>query len=218
MNIADIVMIVFIISMLLFGIFKGFVKMIIDLVSSLAAFIAAIFLSKTIASVIQDFPIFDGMKKGIQEFFTNNADLASKNVTQTVEGINLPVFVKNYILKDFPDPAQAINAGAQELADRVFYLMLLAIVGIILFIVIRIAFYFLEMVFEKTFNKIRILDAINKIFGGIFGVANAILILYVVLAIAALLASRMPTLMSYISDSAIVSKLYYNNLLMMLLT
>lgn len=218
MNIADIVMMILIISMLLFGIFKGFVKMVIDLISSLAAFIAAIYLSKTIAGVIKDFPIFDGMKNSVQEFFTNNASFASKNVTETINAINLPEFIKNYILKDFPDPTQAINSGALELADRVFYLMLLAIVAIILFIVIRIAFYFLEMVFEKTFNKIKILDAINKIFGGAFGVANALLILYVALAIAALLASRMPGLISLISDSAVVSKLYYNNLLLMLLT
>lgn len=218
MNIADLVMVVFVAAMILFGIKKGFIKMIIDFMSSIVAFFAAAFFSRSIAGAIQDFAIFNGMKKGIQEFFTNNADLASKNVTQAIDGIAIPQIIKNYILKDFPDPAQTLNSGAQALADRVFYLMLLAIVCIALFILIRVAFYFVEATIEKIFEKIKILDVINKFLGAFVGLANAILIIYVVLAIVVLLSSRIPEITSTISESAVLSKLYFNNLLIMILT
>jgi len=218
MNIADLILFVFIIGMLFLGIKRGFVRMIVELLSSIVSFLVAVFFSKTIAGMVSDFAIFDGMKKGIQEFFTNNADLASKNVTQSIDGIALPQFVKSYLLKDFPDPSQTINSGAQVLADRVFYLMLLAIVCIAIFILLRVAFYFVEATIERIFKKIKLLDVINKFLGAILGVANAVLITYVVLAIITLLSSRIPTITSFIIDSAVVSKLYMNNILLMILT
>lgn len=218
MNIADYILFIFIAAMILFGIYKGFVGMIVDLLSNIVSFIAAVFFAKALTGAIQNFPIFDGMKKAIQEFFTNNADLASKNVTQTVDGIALPQFIKDFILKDFPNSGESVNIGAQSLAERVFYLMLLAIVCLVIFIIVRVAFYFVETVIMKIFKKVKILDAVNKILGAVLGVADAVLILYVVLAIITLLSTRIPSITSVVSDSAIVSKFYFNNLLLMILT
>ena len=218
MNIADYILIIFIGVMLIFGIYKGFVKMVVDLLSNIVSFLVAVVLSRTIAGAIADFAIFDGMKKGIQDFFTNNASLASKNVSQTVDGIVLPQFIKDFLLKGFPDTTQTINNGAQALSERVFYLMLLAIVCIAIFIVVRVAFYFIETAIEKIFKKIKILDMGNKILGGALGVADAVLITYIILAIVTLLASQMPSIVSSVSESSVTSKLYFNNLLLMILT
>ncbi len=218
MNLADLGLFVFIIAMLLFGIKKGFVKMVIDLLSNILSFIFAVFFARTIATAVQDFSIFDGMKKCIQEFFTHNADLASKNVTQTINGLALPDFIKRYVLKDFPNPSQTINSGATILAERVFHLMLLAIVCIALIIIIRVGFYFIDVAIEKFLEKIEILSMVNKFLGGILGVANGLLIVYIALAIIALLASRMPDITSSVVTSSVLSKLYNNNLLLMILT
>ncbi len=218
MNLADYIFFAFVAVMVLFGIYKGFVRMIVDLLSNIVSFIAAVLLSRPIAGAIQDFAIFDGMKKGIQEFFTNNADLASKNVSQTIDGIILPKFIKDFILKDFPDTAQAVNSGAQALAERIFYLMLLAVICIAIFIIVRVAFYFVETAIEKVFKKIKVLDMTNKFLGAFFGIADAILFVYVILAIAALLASQLPGITRMVSESAVVSKFYFNNLLLMILT
>ena len=218
MNIADYIFFLFIAAMILFGIFKGFVGMIVDLLSNIVSFIAAVFFSRALTGAIQDFPIFDGMKKAIQEFFTNNAALASKNVTQTIDGIALPQFVKDFILKDFPNSGQSVNNAAQTLAERVFYLMLLAIVCIAIFIIVRVAFYFVETVIMKVFKKIKILDVTNKILGAFLGLADGILILYIILAIITLISARVPSITQAVSDSAIVSKFYFNNLLLMILT
>ena len=96
--------------------------------------------------------------------------------------------------------------------------MLLAIVCIAIFILLRVAFYFIEATIERIFKKIKLLAVINKSLGAILGVANAVLITYVVLAIITLLSSRLPTMTSFIIDSAVVSKLYMNNILIMILT
>ena len=217
MNIADYIMFICIGLAVFYGIKKGFIKMIVNLLSSIAAFLIAVFSARAITAAIRDFSIFDGFRKGIQEFFTNNADLVNKNVRQAVESIALPEFIKNSLLKDFPDPSQTINAGAQALAERVFDLILLGIVCIALFIVVRIAFCFLETILEKILGKIKILDAANKVLGGVMGFADAVLILYFALAVITLLASRFPGLVHYVTDSEVVSKLYFNNLLLLLL-
>ena len=218
MNIADYVLFVFIAAMILFGIYKGFAGMVVDLLSNIVSIIVAVVFSRALTGAIKDLPLFDGMKKAIQEYFTNNAALASKNVSQTVDGITLPQFIKNFILKEFPNSGQSLNNGAQTLSEYVFYLMLLAIVCLAIFIMVRVAFYFVEVATMKLFRKIKILDVTNKILGALFGIANAVLILYIALAILALLSTRVPTVTQAVSDSAIVSKFYFNNLLLMILT
>ncbi len=218
MNIADYILFLFIAAMILFGICKGFAGMVVDLLSNIVSIIAAVIFSRAVTGAIKDWTIFDGMKKAIQEYFTNNAALVSKNVAQTVDGIILPQFIKDFILKEFPDAGQSINNGAQALSEYVFYLMLLAIICLAIFIMVRVAFYFVEATTMKLFRKIKILDVTNRILGALFGIANAVLILYITLAIIALLSTRMPAVTQVVSDSAIVSKFYFNNLILMILT
>lgn len=218
MNIADYILLIFIIVMLSFGISKGFFKMLIELVSSLLAFVLAVLFAKPIATVMQDIFIFDGMKKGISDFFTHNADMATKNVKQVIDGFALPGIIKEYLLKDLPDPAQTINDGASILADKVFFLMLLGIICIAMFILIRVGFYFIDVIVEKFFEKVKILDVINKVLGAFFGIANGLLIVYMVLAIVAIISSSIPSIVEKVISSSIVSSLYLNNLLIMLLT
>lgn len=218
MNIADYIMFGFLALVVFYGIKKGLIKMVINFFSNIIAFLAAAFLAKPIVGYIGDFSIFNGFRKGIEEFFTNNADLVNKNVQQTIDGIAIPDFVKEQIMKGFPDPAQSINAGAKALSERVFQMILLGFVCIAIFILIRIALYFVEAAIEKLFEKIKIFDMANKILGGVVGFADAVLMIYLFLAVLMIVASRMPALTEYVTDSAVVGKLYYNNLLVMLLT
>jgi uncharacterized membrane protein required for colicin V production len=217
MNTADIVMIVFILLMLVIGFSKGFVKMAIGLLTGIAAFIASAFLARPIANALREFAIFDGAKSAIQKFFTDKSDAATKTIAQTVNDIVMPDFMKQSLLKDFPNPSQTLKAGADTLADKVFFLMLMCIAFVLLLIVIRIVFFIIEKSMESAFKKIKILDATNRILGAAFSLLQSALVIYIVLAIIALLASRIPSIVSVISDSSIVSKLYFNNVLLQLL-
>jgi hypothetical protein len=192
--------------------------MLIELVSNIVAFLAAIFLARVIAGWAQNLAIFAGMKMQVQEYFTNNADLASKNVGEAINGLVIPQVIKDFILKDFPDTAQTMNSAAASLSERVFYLMLLIIVYLTIFIIVRVAFYFLEAVIEKVFKKVKLLDTTDKILGAVFGVADAVVVTFVILALFTLLSSRIPAVITVISESAIVSKLFFNNWLLMILT
>ncbi len=218
MNIADYILFGLFAAVILFGIYKGFVGMLIDLASNIVAFFAAVLLARTAAGYLENLWIFNGMKSRIQEYFTNNADLASKSVAQAVDGILIPPFVKDFILKGVPDASQSLNAGAAALADRIFHLMFLTVVCLAIFILVRVAFCFLETFIERIFKKVKLLQAIDKILGAAFGIADAVLIAYVLLAILTLLSSRMPAIAAVVSESAIASKLFYNNLLLMILT
>lgn len=217
MNTADIILLAFILLMIILGLYKGFVKMAIGLLTGIAAFIASAFLARPIANALREFSVFDGAKTAIQKFFTDKSDAATKSITQTVNDIAMPEFMKESLLKGFPDPSQTLKSGADTLADKVFFLMLIGIAFILLLIVIRIAFFIIEKSMEGAFKKIKILDATNRVLGAAFSLLQSALIIYIVLAIIALLASRMPSVVSMISESSIVSKLYFNNVLLQLL-
>jgi uncharacterized membrane protein required for colicin V production len=217
MNTADIVLLTFILLMIVLGLYKGFVKMAIGLLTGIAAFIASAFLARPIATALREFSVFDGAKTAIQKFFTDKSDAATKSITQTVNDIAMPEFMKESLLKGFPDPSQTLKSGADTLADKVFFLMLIGIAFILLLIVIRIAFFILEKSMEGAFKKIKILDATNRVLGAAFSLLQSALIIYIVLAMIALLASRIPSIVSVISESTIVSKLYFNNVLLQLL-
>lgn len=217
MNIADIILLGFILFMIVLGLYKGFVKMAIGLLAGIAAFIASAFLARPIANALSGFSIFDGAKTAIQKFFTDKSDSATKTITQTVNDIAMPDFMKESLLKGFPDPSQTLRTGADTLADKVFFLMLLGIAFVLLLIVIRMIFFIIEKSMEGAFKKIKILDATNRVLGAAFSLLQSVLMIYIILAIIALLASRLPSVVSMISESSLVSKLYFNNLLLEIL-
>jgi len=214
MNIADFVLIAFLGLMLLIGISVGFVKMAISFLSGIVSFVIAVMFARPIADILNGFAIFDGAKKGIENFFIGNADSATNSVSQTINSMSQPQFIKEMLLRSISDTSQPLTTGAQALANDVFRLMLIAIAFIVVLIILRIIFFLIGKVIEKSFSKIKILNATNRILGAAFSLLQAALIIYIVLGIISLAGARMPGIVAEISQSAIVSRLYYNNLLM----
>jgi len=211
MNIADFILIVFLLLMIILGISKGFVKMAISFLSGIVAFIAAFILSKPIAGFLETLSIFDGAKLKIENFLTGKFDTTAESIESAITSMEYPGFVKEFLLEKFSDTGQTLETGLQTLAGNIFNLMLVALSFIILLVSIRIAFFFLEKIIEGSFAKIKVLNVTNKLLGAAFSTLQAVLVVYIVLGIIALLSSRMPAITETISESIIVSKIYYNN-------
>ncbi len=211
MNIADFILIAFLLLMLLIGISKGFVKMAISFLSGIVAFIVAFIFSKPIAGLLDSMAIFDGAKLRIENFFSDRFDTTAESVESTIISMEYPEFVKEFLLDKFSDSSQTLDAGLKTLSENIFNLLLVALSFIILLVSIRIALFFLEKIIQGSFSKIKVLNVTNKLLGAAFSTLQATLIVYVVLGIIALISSRMPDLTETISESLIVSKIYYNN-------
>ncbi|MHB1453501.1 MAG: CvpA family protein [Saccharofermentanales bacterium] len=218
MNPADICFLIFIVLLTVIGMFKGFVRMIVDLFSGIIAFVAAVVLSGPIASALGGMSLFDSSKEKIRTFFLDHAANASETVGKAVAKLQIPEFIKSFILKDAGDPAALIGSGVDTLADKVFMMMLTAVIFIVIMVIIRIVFFILEKSIEGIFKKVKLLNATNKILGGALGFVNAIFTVYIILAILAMTSSTFPQTVSYITESILVSRLYFNNLLLQLLT
>lgn len=217
MNTADFCFFGFVALLTIVGIFKGFVKTIIDLFSGIIAFAAAALLAQPITARIGGLPLFDPSKEKIRTFFLDRASGASESIGSAIDKLSIPDFIKSFILKDAGDPAGLLTDGADALAKTVFTVMLTAIVFLLIMVLIRIIFFLLEKTIEKLFKKVKLLKAVNHVLGGVLGLVNAIFLTYVVLAILAMTSSTFPGAAASVSDSAIVSRLYLNNLLLNLL-
>jgi uncharacterized membrane protein required for colicin V production len=213
MNIADAVLIIFILGMIVLGIMKGFASMVISLFAGIIAFLISAILARPIATLLSAWSLFDGLREKIRDFFLNTAESAASSIQQIVDNLGVPEFIRDSLLKDM-DPGQSILAAAQQLADRVFYYILLAIAFIFLLIVIRILFSLVEKAFEGIFTKVKLLDVANKVLGALFSLVQSALVIYIVLGILAMIASGIPGTISVITESVLVSKIYYNNLLL----
>ncbi|MHB8962977.1 MAG: CvpA family protein, partial [Saccharofermentanales bacterium] len=207
MNPADICFLVFIVLLTVIGIFKGFVRMIVDLFSGIIAFIAAVLLSGPISAALGDLSLFDSSKEKVRTFFLDHAADASETVGKAVAKLEIPEFIKSLILKDAGDPAALIGNGVDALADKVFMMMLTAVVFIVIMVIVRIVFFILEKSIEGIFRKVKLLNATNKILGGALGFANAIFTVYIILALLAMTSSTFPQTLAYVTDSMIVSRL-----------
>ncbi len=217
MNTADICFLVFAALLTVVGIFKGFIKMIIDLFSGLIAFAAAILLARPIAAALGGLSYFDPSRERIREFLVKHASGVSDTVADAVNGLQVPGFIRDLILRDAGDPSALLSSGAAALAGKVFTVMLTAAVFLVIMVLIRIVFFLLERSIEGIFRRVRVLKTTNRILGGAFGLVNALFITYVILAIIAMTASNFPGTVKLLADSAIAGKLFYNNLLLQLI-
>ncbi|MDD2392657.1 MAG: CvpA family protein [Eubacteriales bacterium] len=218
MNITDIVFVLFVGLLIVIGVVKGFVRTVIDLISGFVAFVAALILSRPIAHLLADMTYFDPAKQRISDFFNDRASGAADTVTKAVNGLSVPEFISEYILKDIPDSSTLLSDGVQYVSSAFFTLMLTAIVFVVILIIIRMLFFFLAKSFESLFKKVKVLRTTDKLLGALLGALNALFITLIILSVVAMAASKFPKFIDSISDSLIVSRLYNDNLLLRLLS
>lgn len=214
MNIADIILVVFVGLMILLGFSKGFVKMALSFLSGILALVASLILARPIAAALASLSVFDGARQRIADFFESHADFASQSIAQAIEAMKLPSFIEESLLENFSDTTGSLESGLQVLSENVFIFILTAIVFILLVVGIRVGLYFVEKAFNATFARIKVLNITNRFLGCAFSFLQTVLIVYTVLGIIALIGARMPGLIENIDNSLMVSRLYYNNFLM----
>lgn len=218
MNSIDIIFVIFAAIFIIVGVVKGLVKSVIDLFSGIVSLFVALLISRPIAHVMAGMSMFDGPKETIRNFFNQQATNTTSTVMEAVNKIPIPEFIREFIMKDIPDPSVALSGKINSLSENLFMLMLTAVVFVIILIIVRILFFLLSKSINSIFKKIKFLKATNSIFGGLFGAINALLFTYIILAVIAMFASKFPDTTRLISESLIVNKLYMNNLLLSLLS
>ena len=230
--IVDIIVVLYALVMACIGIKKGFVKTLFKLFGTLAVVIGAVllagelseFLIEPIGHFIQD-PITEWMNGLTTEsaipIFTQEFNWADTGVQEellpmALSAMGLPNFVSGIIIDIGLFSGVLAEAGTCALIDVLPMAMtavaMRIIAFVVLLIVLALALFFVKR-FLTTLTEIRLFGGIDKFLGFIFGLAQAYIIVSVLLALISYI--PMPGILegiqNHIQASAVTKILAENN-------
>lgn len=222
--IIDIIIAAFLVLYLFVGLKKGFMKMVISLLGAIVTMIAVIFLAEPFARFLSSFIPFDswitapiqGWVEGLGDFTTITVPSTAEEMTAILtDQMGIPGFISSiigpWLFGAIPSSAAGITA-AGAVASSISWIIVLAISGLLLFILIRIAVFLLQKLFKKL-TQIKFIGAVDRVFGMVLGVAKGYLIVLIALTLITAMSalSFMQPVNNQISESTITKWLYEHN-------
>ncbi len=217
----DIIVLAFFIIMIIVSARRGFVGCMLNIVSSVVAFI----LAASLASAVVDgtgglFGLESTLVKSMTKTFSKvegfGLDISQVGLETALEkGEVSPILARLVMSTAGGRELPPGTTMAQLLGDATGALATRLIAGIVIFIAIKIGVRLLKKILSVVVNKIPLLGGVNRILGGVFGILYASLIVSGVLAILAILPFE--GISVFLSKSIFVSFLYENNVLVILL-
>lgn len=190
---------------------KGLVKLAVGLIAVLAAIILALILYKPVSNIIIKNTDID---EKIENAIINNFS-ADTNGNGEVRYVGILDYLEKYV-------DDAINKTQNEIVYETAGTMAIKIVNTAvllgIFLIVRIILQLLTFV-SDIITSLPIIKQFNEVGGVLYGIAKAILIIYVILAILffVIFATENATISNAIADSFITKFLYEHNLLLNIL-
>ena len=190
---------------------KGLVKLAVGLIAVLAAIILALILYKPVSNIIIKNTDID---EKIENAIINNFS-ADTNGNGEVRYVGILDYLEKYV-------DDAINKTQNEIVYETAGTMAIKIVNTAvllgIFLIVRIILQLLTFV-SDIITSLPIIKQFNEVGGVLYGIAKAILIIYVILAILffVIFATENVTISNAIADSFITKFLYEHNLLLNIL-
>lgn len=203
--IADIIVILIFAICIFLGVKRGLTGVIVKLLSIVLSLVISLILFKPISALIINYtPIYDNLVTSIENSLNSEED--NKQDTGSEPSIMLEAIEGTVTeVKE-----NANNIIAKSIAEVIINL----IVIVAIFIITNIILFFLKFIF-KAIATLPILKQIDTLGGFAFGLIEALLIIYIILAIMSFV--NVPEVQMAIKTSNIASILYNNNILLMLL-
>lgn len=195
---------------------KGLIGVAFKILSFLIAIVLAFILSKPVTNyIIENTQFDDNLQTTIEQ------QLSAKDSEDTVvkEENDMPNIITDYISKQIKEvTTEAQNEVAVLVSTNLTQAIVNAICFIAIFIVARIALFFLKFLAEAI-AEIPLIKQFNKLGGVLYGVLKGFFIVYLILAIVSVLAPiiNVTNLLEMINTSLLANILYDNNLLLKIL-
>lgn len=206
--IVDIILIGIIILNIFIGYKKGLIKVVFNIFAFFIAIVVSLILFKPVSNIIiNNTEIDDKIREKILS--VNNYDEDSEYTNDE----NKKTFLEKYIEDKVAEAGKEAKKRAVEAASNVISIKATEIItGLILFIIVRIALILLGFLTD-TLSNIPIIKQFNEIGGIIYGLAKAIIIIYLLLTIIFIISSMKENnvVEESIYNSYITKLLYENN-------
>lgn len=205
-NIADIIAILIVASLVVWGMKKGFVKAVFSLGSLLISLILSLILYPPVTNFLAGSAVGDFVRLNVIKMLGGEGASAPA-ASGDSSALNLPEVFGTAI-------RQAETTAKESLANVVADLALTLLGIIVVFILVKILL-FLVLKILSVVTKLPLIRTANKLLGGGVGAVYGILVIYLLLAlltfITTLSATNLPT--QIVQESRVVSVMYDNNIL-----
>lgn len=214
----DLIIIVIIMLSAVIGYFRGLIKTLMQLVSSVLSLIISFVIYKPVAYLLKLSPIYTGIKEWVFEKM-GEADLLGLGAQSQAKEISnltswMPGFIGSQIAKNNNNEVYTL-LGVNNIIDYIVtYIANIAIMGIALMVTWLLVKIIITTIM-KTLDivaKLPVISTFNKWGGLIAGIFKAVLGVWIVMLLIPFLSSlkAMPDLQMLI-DSNILAKIIYDN-------
>lgn len=211
--IIDIVIVAIIALCLFLGYRRGLTGSLLKILSFVLAIVIAFILFKPVSNLVINHTNWDdSLKTSIEQFITEKTSTPE-------EKSSLPQVIVDYIDETMAQPVnEAKEVAIENTAQSVTNLIVNAGVWIAVFIIARILLIFIKFI-TALIAKLPVIKQFDKLGGILYGILEAFVILYVLLAIISFIAPMINNaeFIDALNKSFIGSMLYNNNILLKIL-
>ena len=208
MLIVDLVIVAIILLCVGLGYKRGLTGCLLKIISFILAIIVACILFKPVSIlIINNTQIDENLENSIRSVIIKQEE-EKNEVEKTEEDTTMPTVVQEYINETLED-------ATNDVKNKVATLIINAGVWITIFIIAKILLLVIKLI-TKWITKLPVIKQFDKLGGIIYGLLEALIIIYIILAIISFLSPMLPNsiLILSIKKSFIGSFMYNSNLLL----
>lgn len=207
--IIDIIIIALLLLCTFIGYKRGLVNVIFKIFAFLVALVVTIILYRPVANLVIDNTQID---EKIEAVIIENGTKETENSDKEA---NMTEYIQKYVEKATTDAQnEIVTSSARAIAENVVGIGVM----IVLFIVIRIALTLVRFITDALAN-LPVVKQFNEIGGALYGLIEALVIIYVILAVIFFIVSLNggTNLLNMIDSSFIGKMMYGNNIILKIL-
>lgn len=208
LNIADFVLIGFIIIFVFAGSARGLAKSLFGLGSIILSLVLALTLYPIVSDILIQSPMGALVTENIEKIFEeNNTNDSLENLTQE-EMDGLPNIIQNATLAAGEKIEKSVSASVSAAALNIISML-------IVFLLVRLILWIVSYILNIA-TKLPVIHGCNKILGGLLGAVSSLLIVYLLLGFLTFttLLNTTEDFGRTVQSSLLVSQMYENNILL----
>lgn len=218
--------ILFILIMFGIGYNTGLMKILVTLAATVVAIVLSLVLVSPVEKVIKKTPVYETVKKQMSEYVSkyieSGVDASTEELQKdAIKNLNLPSVIKDKLEKDYTADNK-LKMGVSTVSDYVAtYLtdiLVRAVAIIIIYIIVHVAITII-MVALGIITRLPIIKGVNKWLGGVAGVAEAVVVLWIICFILTACSGTAAggKILEAVSSNEVLNYIYSNNPIMKLL-
>ncbi|MCR5743725.1 MAG: CvpA family protein [Lachnospiraceae bacterium] len=192
MNLLTIIVIGVLVVFAIVGYSKGFVKMLVGILAMALALIGTAIIAPVVnTAIIENTEIRDEIAEGIEDYLDENIggkleDVEKFNEDTIIDMFDFPEFLRDMIKKNNTQEKYVeLDASnfSEYVGNYVAGIAIAAIAYLVVFLVLYIALRVVFMVLDLV-THLPVLNSLNKLAGAVLGLAQALVYIWIVFAIA----------------------------------